>query len=77
MGLLGRSRSVRSDEAGRFIINGVVGCDRPVLLSPHHDGRVSPAGAADDATYRSRGELCRHTGFVGGAVGTETIKGVT
>jgi len=83
MPLLGRSRSVRSDKAGRFTINGVVSGSytlvaiAPVLLSTRHDGRVSPAAGGMSTEFASGPVSGVVSGFIGRGVTTETINGVT
>jgi Carboxypeptidase regulatory-like domain len=77
------SRSVRTDKAGRFTINGVVNGSftlvaiAPVLLSTRDAGEVRPSGAGMSTGFSSGTVSGVISGFVGGGVTTETINGVT
>lgn len=83
MPLMGRSRSVRSDKAGTFTINGVVSGSytlvaiAPVLLSTGDAGHNGLGGAGISREFMSGTVSGVVSGFVGGGVTTETINGVT
>jgi protocatechuate 3,4-dioxygenase beta subunit len=84
MPFMGRMQSARSDKAGNFTISGVVNGSytllaiAPVLLSTRDAGRGGAAGAGMSTSFTSgtvTGGVV--SGFIGGGVTTETVKGVT
>ena len=80
---IGRSRSVRSDRAGAFTINGVVSGSytliaiAPVLLTTRDAAHVGPSGSRTSVAFTSGTVSGVISGFVGGGVTTETVNGVT